>query len=223
MKYVPKYRHDDDDEFNNETWQTSFLDIFMLLLAFFIILAGLARFDIAIFADDARGLRSLIQGTQKVMTPINELDADLHEKLDRKISENRLEIVTQRDELRLKFTDASFYETAEAVLLPEGKDIIDQIIEVLHGLQFYQYNVDVEGHTDNRPIQTERYPSNWELSTARAANIIKYFIERGFEPSRLKASGYADTRPIAPNQDELGNDLPDNQALNRRVVIRIYY
>jgi chemotaxis protein MotB len=223
MKYNPKYRHDDDNEFNNETWQTSFLDIFMLLLAFFIILAGLARFDMAIFADDARGLRSLIQGTQKVVTPINELDQDLHEKLRFKIADNRLEIVTERDELRLKFTDAAFYETAEAVLLPEGKDIIDQIIEVLDKLQFYQYNIDVEGHTDNRPIQTNQFPSNWELSTARAANIIKYFIELGFEPSRLKASGFADTRPVAQNQDQFGNDIPENQALNRRVVIRIYY
>ncbi len=223
MKIKSKYRHEEEEGFTNETWQTSFLDIFMLLLAFFIILAGLTRFDMRIFVDDARGLRSLITGTERVRTPINEIDLDLHSILAAEIAENRLSILTERDELRLKFTDAAFYETAEATLLPQGEEIIDRIIDVLDELRFYQYYVDVEGHTDNRPINTIRFPSNWELSTARAANIIRYFMDRGFEPSRLKASGYADTRPLVPNQDELGNNIPENQALNRRVVIRIYY
>lgn len=223
MKIKSKYRHEEEEGFTNETWQTSFLDIFMLLLAFFIILAGLTRFDMQIFVDDARGLRSLITGTERVRTPINEIDLDLRSILAAEIAENRLSIVTERNELRLKFTDAAFYETAEATLLPQGEEIIDRIIDVLDELRFYQYYVDVEGHTDNRPINTIRFPSNWELSTARAANIIRYFMDRGFEPSRLKASGYADTRPLVPNQDELGNNIPENQALNRRVVIRIYY
>ncbi len=223
MKYRSKFRPEEEEGFTNETWQLSFLDIFMLLLAFFIILAGLARFDMAIFADDARGLRSVITGTERIKTPIGEIDQDLNNILADKVEEGRLQIRTRQDELRLKFTDATFYETAEATLLPEGKEVIDQIISILDELRFYQYHLDVEGHTDNRPIQTVRFPSNWELSTARAANIIKYFIERGFEPSRLKASGYADTRPLLPNQNELGADIPENQAINRRVVIRIYY
>lgn len=220
MRFRPT---DDDEGFTNESWQTSFLDIFMLLLAFFIILAGLARFEMRIFDDDARGLRSIIQGTMRVPTPIDEVRLDLEQELSDEINAGRLMLQGTRDELRLSFTDARFFETARAELLPEGKELIDRIMEVMAELKFYQYYIDVEGHTDNRPINTLQFPSNWELSTARASNIIRYFMERGFEPSRLKASGFAETRPIAPNQDEFGNNLPDNQALNRRVVIRIYY
>ncbi|MCC5935381.1 MAG: OmpA family protein [Candidatus Cyclonatronum sp.] len=220
MRFRPT---DDNEGFTNESWQTSFLDIFMLLLAFFIILAGLARYDMRIFDDDARGLRSIIQGTMRVQTPIDELRADIQLALSDEIETDRLMIQSDRDEMRLSFTDARFFETARAELLPEGKELIDRIMEAMAELKFYQYYIDVEGHTDNRPINTLQFPSNWELSTARAANIIRYFMERGFEPSRLKASGYAETRPIVPNQDELGNNLPDNQALNRRVVVRIYY
>lgn len=220
MRFRPT---DDNEGFTNESWQTSFLDIFMLLLAFFIILAGLARFEMRIFDDDARGLRSIIQGTMRVPTPIDEIRLDLQQELADEMQAGRLMLQGTRDELRLSFTDARFFETARAELLPEGKELIDRIMEVMAELKFYQYYIDVEGHTDNRPINTLQFPSNWELSTARAANIIRYFMERGFEPGRLKASGFAETRPIAPNQDEFGNNLPDNQALNRRVVVRIYY
>ncbi|AXJ00394.1 chemotaxis protein MotB [Cyclonatronum proteinivorum] len=220
MRFRPT---DDNEGFTNESWQTSFLDIFMLLLAFFIILAGLARYDMRIFDDDARGLRSLIQGTMRVQTPIDELRFDMQDALSAEIGSQMLQLDSDRDEMRLSFTDARFFETARAELLPEGKALIDRIMEVMAELKFYQYYIDVEGHTDNRPISTLQFPSNWELSAARASNIIRYFMEQGFEPSRLKASGYAETRPIVPNQDEFGNDLPDNQALNRRVVIRIYY
>lgn len=81
----------------------------------------------------------------------------------------------------------------------------------------------LKGTLDNVPINTPVYPSNWELSVARASGVVKYFIQEGIEPERIKASGYADTKPIVPHVDETGNDIVENRALNRRIVIRIYY
>ena len=69
----------------------------------------------------------------------------------------------------------------------------------------------------------ENYNSNWELSTSRASHTIQYLIDKGVDAGRLKASGYADTKPIKPNKDAIGKPIDKNRAFNRRVVLRIYY
>jgi flagellar motor protein MotB len=97
-------------------------------------------------------------------------------------------------------------------------DIISQpnmILDAMSGpLKAIPNEVRVEGYTDDLPISTARFPTNWELSTARATNVLRYFIDHNeVPPDRLSAAGYADTRPICPNTSE------DNRALNRRVEI----
>ena len=83
------------------------------------------------------------------------------------------------------------------------------------------YVVLVEGHTDDTDIKSRRYPSNWELSSARAAKVISVFEKSGIKRNRLVAVGYGDTRPIYQNYDEEGNPIPENQRLNRRVSIKV--
>jgi chemotaxis protein MotB len=78
------------------------------------------------------------------------------------------------------------------------------------------YTVEIDGHTDTVPIHTSRFPSNWELSVARATSVLKYFIDvQGMDPSRFYVKGNADQRPVAPN------DTPEQRAQNRRVEIRL--
>ncbi len=214
---------DGDEESNNTKWQVTYLDTITLLLAFVIIMAGMAGLNLFVFDDKDTGLRSPSEGEQTVQAPIMELEDDLQALLYDKVEEGALLIETEDRELRMHFRGSSFYEVGHAELLPSGQAIIDRILEVIHALDFYRFNVDVEGHADSTPIQTLRFPSNWELSVARASNIVRYFVETGFEPERLKASGYGDTFPVAPNTDEYGNPIPENQDINRRVVIRLYY
>jgi chemotaxis protein MotB len=83
------------------------------------------------------------------------------------------------------------------------------------------FEIRVEGHTDDVPIATAQFPSNWELSAARAIQVVKLFREIGISEKRLEAIGYADTRPIAPNRGPAGEALPENMSLNRRVMVRI--
>ena len=71
------------------------------------------------------------------------------------------------------------------------------------------------------PISTAQFPSNWELSTARASAVVHYFLDQGIPAQELRAAGYADTFPKAPNRDAAGHPLPENQAQNRRVVIAL--
>ncbi len=205
------------------SWQLTYLDTITLLLAFIIIMAGIAGVNLFILERPEAVLRSPAEGTRVVETPIAELEQDLKELLADKINEGALIIETDDRELRMHFRGSSFYRVGEAELLSSGQAIIDRILEAIHALDFYQFKVDVEGHADSTPIQTIRFPSNWELSVARASNIVRYFVETEFDPGRLKASGYGDTFPVAPNHDEDGNPIPENQDMNRRVVIRLYY
>ena len=111
----------------------------------------------------------------------------------------------------ITFEDYLLFNFGKADINPGGLAFLDKLAALL---QKVPYPVRVEGHTDNVPIHTARYPSNWELSIARAVSVVKYFAEIGtINPQRLSAVGYGETRPLAPN------DLPANRTRNRRVEI----
>lgn len=104
------------------------------------------------------------------------------------------------------------FDSGEAVILDAGKLFLNKIGELVEDMPNH---VKVEGHTDSRPISTYRYPSNWELSGARAGSVTRYLIEENdFDESRFSIAGYGDTRPAAPNS-------PENWHKNRRVEIVI--
>ena len=122
----------------------------------------------------------------------------------------------------LEMPSAAFFARGSAALSAEGAGLLQEIIDKdLKAADVQDYQITVEGHTDDVPINTLQFPSNWELSTARAASVVRFFIEHGVEARRLRASGYADVFPKAPNRDAAGNALPANQAQNRRVVIKL--
>ena len=205
-------------------WFVSFLDMWMLLLAFFLVLAAKAEVDESFFSrNQATGMQSSSSGQAPVNTPIWEFKRDLETELATEIANRRLQIQSHPDELRLLFLDAQFFETAMADLSENGVDLIDRLIGVLNRLSEYAYDIDVEGHTDDRPIESVRFRSNWELSAARAATIVRTLVASGFPSDRLKASGFAETRPIAANRDSLGRPDPSQMALNRRIVFRIHF
>ena len=108
-------------------------------------------------------------------------------------------------------TDQVVFAPGQADLQIGGLQILDVIADALKDSE---YDLAIEGHTDSRPIATGRYPSNWELSTARSTSVLRYLVDwHGFDPHRLAAAGYADTRPIA------AGDTPDAQTKNRRVEV----
>lgn len=111
----------------------------------------------------------------------------------------------------LRFADQVLFDLGSAELKPEALRILN---EVAGALEKVPNPVRVEGHTDNWPINNERFPSNWELSTARATNVIKFLIEEyGLDPRQFSAAGYGEYRPLMPN------DSTENRARNRRVDI----
>lgn len=121
----------------------------------------------------------------------------------------------------LAMSSAAFFDSGSATLSGAGKTILHDVALHIQSDKFKDYQITVEGHTDDTPIQTLQFPSNWELSTARASAVVHFFIDQGVQAQRLRAAGYADTFPLAPNRNNVGKPIPENQARNRRVVIKL--
>ena len=104
------------------------------------------------------------------------------------------------------------FDSGSAQIRPEFTPILEKIAEELMKIP---NDIRIEGHTDNRPIHTPMFPSNWELSAARATSVLRFLVKKGIDPSRLSAVGYGEFRPVA------SNDTPEGRAKNRRVEILI--
>ncbi len=212
-----------DEAEEDQEWLLTYSDMITLLLAFFAMLIAVSQTDIALWEQMKQGMRSDVAGKEKVETPLAEIKLDLDSLLVEERDQGLVGVVLDKDGIKLSFNSSSLYNSGDAILLPSGERIINKVTQALNFLNYYQFRVDVEGHTDNVPISTARFPSNWELSVARASEVVKFFIREGINGDRLKASGYADTKPVLPHVDEFGRDIVENRSANRRILIRIYY
>ncbi|MDK2798575.1 MAG: chemotaxis protein MotB [Clostridiales bacterium] len=155
-------------------------------------------------------------GLSDTLQEMEEME-EIYFKLKTYIEENNLEhsveITKDKPGLLIRFKDNVLFDSGKADLKIDAKDILKYIAGMLKEVN---KDIRVEGHTDNVPINTAKFPSNWELSTQRAVNVLKYFIEeRGIDPTRLSAVGYGEYHPVADNSTEEGRQQ------NRRVDIVI--
>jgi chemotaxis protein MotB len=143
---------------------------------------------------------------------------DLTKSLKDDIEKGNITIRQVRDQLTINMVDRVLFDSGKADIKPEGLKVLKQVGDVLKHVADKQ--IRIEGHTDNVPIGPkikDRFPTNWELSTARATSVIRYLIEEGgVDRTAISAGGYADTRPGASNETEEG------RASNRRIEIVLY-
>ena len=125
----------------------------------------------------------------------------------------KLQVEIRENRMIVRLGDKILFDPGKTDLKPEGKDALTQVTAVLKSLP--NRNFQVAGHTDNVPIKSKRFRSNWDLSTARAVEVTNFMIGAGMEPKRVSAAGYADQSPVVPN------DSPDNMAKNRRIEITL--
>jgi chemotaxis protein MotB len=129
------------------------------------------------------------------------------------ITKHHVRLAEDSRGLTVSLAEAGFFEAGAAVMAPNALPIIDRIAATLRPLR---YSIRVEGHTDNTPIHTDQFPSNWELSTSRATFLLQYLItHEQIAPRRLSAVGYGEYRPVAPN------NTAEGRASNRRVDLVI--
>ncbi|MCX7792811.1 MAG: OmpA family protein [Thermodesulfovibrionales bacterium] len=160
--------------------------------------------------EKARALEEKERAIAELKGTYNRLVAELQEE----IKKGEIEVTQLRDKLTLSMVEKILFDSGSAEIKREGKKVLDRVFEILKNVKDRQINI--EGHTDNVPISprlAHRFPTNWELSTARATNVVRYLQERGIDPSVLSATGYAEYRPVASNETEEG------RAKNRRIEI----
>ncbi len=146
---------------------------------------------------------------------LKQREADLRNRLQKELTDKDVEISSLRGQLSVSVLDKILFKSGRADILPAGLVVLEKVTKVLEQTDDM---IRVEGHTDNVPISErlkEKYFSNWELSAARAASVVRYFQlgEHKIEPQRLEAVGFAEYRPLAPN------DSDTNKQRNRRVEI----
>ena len=129
-----------------------------------------------------------------------------------------MQIERRANSVAIRLHGPVFFALASAELTQASLPFLDRVAEELKANRLH---VSVEGHTDDLPIVSDRFPSNWELSAGRAASVARHLIGQGVDASRLDVRGYAHVRPLVPNLDAHGTPIPGNRELNRRVMIVI--
>lgn len=203
---------------DGEGWMMSYLDVLTLLITLFVLLLSMAGAGSAIPAGP-RGERISIpaQGAAVAVTaiPVPETGGMLprHQGLQPDLGGIEIEgvsVVQDKRGITLRIDDNLLFESGQASLTPGGESVLEGLLATL---QEVDGRISVEGHTDSLPIATPQFPSNWELSTARAIAVLRYLERAGIRETRLRAIGYADTRPLQ------ANDTPRGRAANRRVEL----
>ncbi|RCW60261.1 flagellar motor protein MotB [Halanaerobium sp. ST460_2HS_T2] len=220
------------DEGGSPAWMTTFGDMMTLLLVFFVLLYSFSTMDVEKFKGFISALQSqlgVLEGGQTI-TPNPNIDAgtlgedyaqapqnirqvmrELNNYIEANNLGDRVNVENKRKGLVISLTGEILYELGRAEIRDQGREVLAMISDILKDIP---NDIMIEGHTDDLPIRTDEFPSNWELSTARAVNVIKFLIEeRNFDPARLSAAGYSEYRPVAENTTAEG------RAENRRVEV----
>ena len=140
---------------------------------------------------------------------------DLQKKLEREIQDGQIQLTEMKNRLTMTMVDKILFPSGSAEVSKDGKNVLDKVITILKDIK--DKRIQVEGHTDNVRIYSSiktKYPTNWELSVARATQVVRYLQEEGgLDPKLLSATGYAEYQPLA------ANDSDENKAKNRRIEI----
>jgi chemotaxis protein MotB len=160
-------------------------------------------------------LEAQIREKEEQLAALRQTQDELLGELEQEISEGQIQVQRLRDQLRVDLVDEILFDSGEAALKPAGMEVLKRVATIL--MKAEDKLLIVQGHTDNVPIVgrlAERYPTNWELSAARAVNVARFFQEQaGLDPERLSAAAFSEYRPRA------GNDTREGRQKNRRIEI----
>lgn len=220
---------------NHERWLVSYADFITLLFAFFTSMYAISSVNVGKFRVLSESLavafnpslhttekmnegpRFMKASTQPIDSASKSWMTNSYKKVItalRKLdSEKKLSLIVEDERIIIRISESMLFRSGNDDFLESGIPVLDEIAAVLTGLP---NPIRIEGHTDDVPISTPRFPSNWDLSSARALRILKYFIsDHEYDPRKLSAVGYGEFRPIT------SNDTPTGRAKNRRVDIMV--
>jgi len=201
-------------------WLTTFADVMSLMLTFFVMLFAATHLDKSKMEDTLGSLRGalgmmdrtkpVIVSSPEIVRESEQIAEKIHYAVVSRGMGSEVQVKLVKGGVRISLASPILFDLGKAGLRPQILPLLDEISAIIKPLP---NEIIVEGHTDNLPIHTERFPSNWELSAARAISVARYFIQEGITPSRIGVVGYADSRPLFPN------DTPEHRQKNRSVEI----
>ncbi|HVA63535.1 MAG TPA: flagellar motor protein MotB [Terriglobales bacterium] len=227
-------RDGDHPHVSHERWLISYADFITLLFAFFVVMYAASRgsqtrvlqlaqaiqtafAELGMFTPASTHLQMIPappaeeSTTPEVLAPLAALKHRLGRELAQEIAQHEVTLNLNRQGLVIRLAEAGFFDSGSEQLRPGAQPVLARIAQALLPLP---NPVRVEGHTDNVPIHTSRFASNWQLSTARATELVRLFVtDYQVNPVRLSAAGYAEFHPIASNATAAGRQL------NRRVDV----
>ena len=237
-------RRNHEEHENHERWLVSYADFITLLFAFFVVMNSnssinegkykvLSESLVGVFSEPERAIKPIPIGDERPRTtepdrsivddnpsssssqakdPLQEIASSVREAFGDLINAEQLTVRGNELWIEIELNSSLLFPSGDAVPNELAFTLIDKVAKILAP---YENPIHVEGFTDNLPISTAQYPSNWELSTARAASIVRMLAMDGVNPGRLAAVGYGEFQPIA------ANDTAEGRARNRRVVLVI--
>lgn len=161
---------------------------------------------------------SLQKAKEEKVQEVSKTYEQLMEKMKGEISQGQVAISELKGKLTVKMVDAILFDSGKAEVKPEGLKVLQKVVDILKNVT--DKAIRIEGHTDNVPIRgalTAKYPTNWELSAARAINVTKFLQQQGIDPANLGAIAFAEYRPVADNA------TPTGRAMNRRIEITLVH
>lgn len=219
------------DDINTNAWMDTYADTITLLLTFFILLYSCSTTDnerlqliAAALKGEITGIPMKLENTPDISledieqgigekSPYSILVDQIQEIIDKNALTDSVKVREEDSGVVLQLSENVLFDLGKADLKPESIKVLDIISTLIPSIS---NEIMVQGHTDNIPISSGTYKSNWELSTARAITVLRYFIEtKGFDPTRFSATGYGEYKPLVDNSTE------ENRAINRRVDILI--
>ncbi len=215
--------HRKREEPEDEGWLITFADMCVLLMCFFVLLFSISKPDEKQFEKiaDALRIKGFFNDAIPTEDPYEKLKKQLTVSLGASGFDKFMAATETPTSIDVELASTAFFVAGSAKFSPEALPMLEMLAGQILPLAKAEIVISVEGHTDDSPVNSAQYPSNWELSSARAANVVRYLIDKKFPPQKLRAVGLAATKPKAPNRDAAGTPIPTNQDLNRRVVVRM--
>tara|TARA_R110001583_G_scaffold30978_8_gene106403 strand:- start:1655 stop:2335 length:681 start_codon:yes stop_codon:yes gene_type:complete len=202
-------------EDSSSSWLITYSDAVTLLLAFFVMILSVSDLNQGKVEALKEGLTEAMTG-EAPPTPFTDIKNGLEQLIEQDGLQDQVSVTLDKEGVKIEFSNVSLYQSGSADIKIDAIKTLNKVTQVILKTSHKTHMVEVGGHTDNVPIHTEKFPSNWELSSARATNIVKYLLAEGIEKERLKAAGYADSRP---KENSLNLPLNQQREDNRRVVI----
>lgn len=209
-------KSEDSGEF---LWLTSLSDLMILLFVFFVMLFSFTYKKVK--QSDFKEIVATIQNKPKPVDPVEVMQQQFNAWVDKQKLAEQISVSRDEDAIVIEIKDNVFFSSGEYRLHEVGLQKLDSLAKAL-GQVPERFHIGIEGHTDDIPIHTSEIEDNWELSSKRALAVLRALHLPDSLQKRTSAIAWGDVKPIAPNRDESGVPLPENQSKNRRVTFRIF-